>query len=487
VATTIVWFRQDLRLADQPAVAAAARRGRVVPLLIWSPEEEGDWPPGGAARWWLHHALTALDGELRSLGSRLVLRSGPALAALLAVARETGADAVYWCRRYEPAAIRRDTAVKAALRAAGLAAESFNGSLLREPWEVTPPGRPPITVFTRFHEGHAALGPPAAPLPAPVALAGPDHWPASDPLDSWGLLPRPDWAAGLRAEWQPGPAGASRRLAEFLDSSLAGYADRRDRPGLPATSRLSAHLHWGELSPRQVWHAVASRRADTGGRRAAAWSFHRELVWREFGHAILYHFPATPDQPLRSAWAGFPWRDAPDELEAWRRGRTGFPIIDAGMRELWATGWMHNRVRMLTASFLTKDLLIDWRSGARWFWDTLVDADLANNTYGWQWVAGCGTDQAAYPRIFNPVAQGEKFDPKGDYVRRWVPELAGLPHAFIHRPWTAPAAVLADAGVNLGVNYPRPIVDHAEARRRAVAAWQRLTVPKLGVGQEIRP
>ncbi len=474
---TLLWFRLDLRLTDNPALEAARQRGGpVVPVFVWAPEEEGDWPPGGASRWWLHRSLAALAGDLETRGARLLIRRGPSLASLRQLARETGADAVYWNRRYEPALIARDTAVKEALRADGLRAESFNSALLFEPWTVTNQTGQPFQVFTPFWRHCLAREDPPAPTPAPRRLPGPARAPRSEPLAALELEPTIDWASGLRAAWQPGEAGAAANLRRFLDHAFEQYGEDRNRPDRPGTSRLSPHLHFGEIGPRQVWQAL-KRHAAQRGWPVTRWrntQFLAEIGWREFAYHLLYHFPHTPTRPLRAEFARFPWRKEAAWLRAWQRGRTGYPIVDAGMRELWATGWMHNRVRMITASFLVKDLLVDWCAGARWFWDTLVDADLASNTLGWQWTAGCGADAAPYFRIFNPVTQGQKFDPQGDYVRRWVPELARLPTEWIHRPWEAPDEVLRAGGVELGRTYPRPIVSHAIAREVALEALAKI-------------
>ena len=389
------------------------------------------------------------------------------------MAKETGADAVFWNRRYEPACIARDRKVEEALRAAGLHAESFNAALLYEPWTIQNKAGRPFQVFTPFWRTCLASAEPAEPLPAPRKLAAPPRQSASLPLAALELEPKPDWAAGLRAAWHPGSAGAQAELRRFLRAGLLTYAEGRNRPDLVGTSRLSPHLHFGEISPRQVWQAV-KRQAESQSIPAAVWrkwQFLTELGWREFAHHLLFHFPHTPEQPLRPAFARFPWRKNAAWLRAWQRGQTGYPLVDAGMRELWATGWMHNRVRMVVASFLVKNLLVPWQEGARWFWDTLVDADLANNTLGWQWTAGCGADAAPFFRIFNPVSQGEKFDPQGNYVRRWVPELARLPDAWIHQPWQAPPAALTAAGVELGRTYPRPIVSHLVSREVALEAY----------------
>ncbi len=475
----IIWLRQDLRLADNSALQAACRHGGpVVPVFVWAPEEEGHWPPGAASRWWLRQSLMHLMGEFHAAGSRLVIRQGPSVAELLHVAKATGADAVFWNRRYEPASIARDRQVEEALRAAGVQTASHNASLLHEPWAIRNKAGQPFRVFTPFWKTCLAAAEPAEPLPAPRSLPAPPKWPVSLPLAALELEPKLNWAAGLSAAWHLGSAGAKAALQRFLHHGLLTYPEARNRPDLVGTSRLSAHLHFGEISPRQVWHAVKCF-AESRSIPAAVWrrsQFLTELGWREFAHHLLFHFPHTPEQPLRSEFARFPWRKNSSWLRAWQRGQTGYPLVDAGMRELWATGWMHNRVRMVVASFLVKNLLLHWQEGARWFWDTLVDADLANNTLGWQWTAGCGADAAPFFRIFNPVSQGEKFDPEGNYVRRWVPELERLPAGWIHQPWQASPAVLAAARVELGRSYPRPIVSLRVSREVALEAYRRITL-----------
>jgi deoxyribodipyrimidine photo-lyase len=472
-----MWFRCDLRLADNPALLKALKRGGpVVPVFIWSPDEETPWQPGGASRWWLHHSLVALAARLRAAGSRLVIRRGPTLEALRALVKEADASAVYWNRRYEPAIIARDKAIKESLRADGLEAESFNAALLHEPWTIQNQSGRPFQVFTPFWRHCLAQPDPAAPLPAPRTLAAPARWPKSLTLDGLEREPRLKWAEEFRAVRQAGEAGAADALKKFLAQAFDKYSDQRNRPDLAGTSRLSPHLHFGEISPRQVWHGLA-RMASKRGLPVGAWrssQFLAELGWREFAHHLLYHFPRTPTEPLRANFKSFRWRKDAAWLAAWQKGRTGYPIVDAGMRELWTTGWMHNRVRMIVASFLVKDLLLSWQEGAAWFWDTLVDADLAQNTLGWQWTAGCGADAAPYFRVFNPVSQGEKFDPQGDYVRRWCPELAKLPDAWLHQPRKAPPEVLAHAGIELGPSYPEPIVSHAIAREVALEAFASL-------------
>ena len=469
MATTIVWLRRDLRLADNPALALAVAGGEpVVCVYVHAPEEEGAWRPGAASDWWLHHSLRALDAELRRRGAVLLLRAGPSAEALLALAAECGAGRVVWNRLYEPALVARDAAVKARLRAAGLEAESCKAALLFEPWELETGTGGPYRVFTPYWRAARARLATDGSLPAPVRLRGRVDLPALA-IERLGLLPRLRWDAGLAQAWTPGEAGALEALAQFLDTALADYAGERDRPDHAGTSRLSPHLHFGEVSPRQVVQAIAAR-----GLLARGEAYVRELGWREFSHHLLFHHPDTTDAPLNPRFAHFPWAAVDSaRLSAWQRGRTGVPLVDAGMRELWATGWMHNRVRMVVASFLCKNLRLHWLHGARWFWDTLVDADLANNTQGWQWSAGCGADAAPYFRIFNPVAQGGRFDPQGRYVRRWLPELARVPAAALQAPWTLRPLEQAEAGI-AGTPYAQPIVDLAASRAAALEAYQRM-------------
>ena len=476
--TTIVWLRQDLRVGDQPALRRAADRGRVVPVYIWAPEEEGDWPPGGAARWWLHHSLTSLGEQLRERGVRLIVRRGPTQAALDALLEETGATAVYWNRRYEPAAIERDKQVKATLLSRGVLAESFNGSLLHEPWTVVTKQGGPYQVFTPYWKACLTTAVRHETLPAPRELTAPAKWPQSLPLDELELLPSVPWDVSFYDAWSVGAPAAEGRLQQFISETIARYHEDRDRADIEGASLLSPHLHFGEISPRQVWAAVERELAKSPAVKSkigkGAEVFLKEVGWREFAHHLLYHFPQTPTEPLREQFRRFPWRRSKKELRAWQRGQTGYPIVDAAMRQLWATGYLPNRTRMVVASFLTKDLRISWQRGAEWFWDTLVDADLANNTLGWQWTAGCGADAAPYFRVFNPTMQAEKTDPEGGYIRRWVPELARLPTNRLRAPWTATAEELAAAGVQFGINYPPPIVDHHEARDAALAAYEKI-------------
>lgn len=474
-APALLWFRRDLRLSDNPALDAALDHdGPVIPLFIWSPEEDGEWPPGGASMWWLHHSLSALDEDLRAHDSRLIFRSGGALAVLRALVKETGATAVFWNRQYEPAHVARDTAVKAALNKDGLQVESFNGSLLVDPATFKNKQDMPFQVFTPFWKAAAREVPVPEPRPSRRAFHPPEQWPQSEDLEAFELMPKIDWAGGIADAWTPGEAGAHAALKQFCEEAMADYADGRDLPGEANTSRLSPHLHFGELAPTTVVDAVYAHAQGASNKKTegAAEGYVRQLYWREFAHALLFHFPHTPQLPLREEFQDFPWEQDEAKLKAWQRGRTGYPMVDAGMRELWHTGWMHNRVRMIAASFLVKHLLIPWQAGAAWFWDTLVDADLANNTLGWQWTAGCGADAAPYFRIFNPIIQGKKFDPEGGYVRRWVPELAALPNKYLYSPWEAPEGVLNAAGVTLGETYPAPMVEHGQARDDALAAYE---------------
>jgi deoxyribodipyrimidine photo-lyase len=477
MSLTILWFRQDLRLADHPALQAAlARGGAVLPLYIDDSEQQGPWASGGAGGWWLRESLQALAAELAARGSQLVVRRGPALAVLQALVRESGADAIFWSRRYEPALAAHDLALQRALREAGLLAECRGGRLLSEPEQLRTQSGGPFQIFTPYWRAFLREIEPAQPLAAPRQVPAPARWPQSDPARLEDLVPHAAWMDSLAAHWCPGEVAARAQLVSFIDSALERYPDARDRPSIAGTSRLSPRLQWGELSPRQIWHAVGAAAAARGqsGPEWRSGKYLAELIWREFSYHLLHHWPLLPEAPMRAAFAAFPWREDAAQLRAWQRGRTGIPLVDAGMRELWASGWMHNRVRMVVASFLVKNLRIHWLHGARWFLDTLVDADLANNTQGWQWSAGCGADAAPYFRIFNPVSQGQKFDPEGHYVRRWLPELAALPIEYVHAPWLAPPLILAAAGVTLGVHYPHPIVDLAASRRDALGALQEM-------------
>jgi len=477
----VVWFRQDLRLAGQLALAAAAASGRpVIPVYILDDEAPDLWRPGGASRWWLNRSLAALAESLDTIGSRLILRKGSALATLTGLIEETGATTIYTQAAYEPWATALEQRLHTAMSERGVEFKRMAGGVLKRSDTIRTKTGQPFKVYTPYWRAFQATGPVAKPVAAPTSLAKPARWPKTDKLADWGLHPTtPDWSRGLDAAWTPGEVGAKKRLVTFLDQALGAYADDRNRPDRPGTSKLSPHLHFGEISPATCWYAAldAAHRAAAQGKTVdnGLETFQRELVWREFSVNLLTIAPDLPTAPFKPEFARFPWRTDPTGLRAWQRGQTGFPIVDAGMRELWHTGWMHNRVRMITASFLIKDLLIPWQEGEAWFWDTLVDADLASNAASWQWVAGCGADAAPYFRVFNPTLQGAKFDPDGAYIRRWVPELARLPNAHLNEPWNAPPLVLSAAGITLGKTYPHPIVDHASARDRALAALKTLS------------
>jgi len=426
------------------------------------------------ARWWLHHSLEALAADIRERGGNLVLRCGDSAECLAALCEASGASTVYCSRRYEPWAAQQEKSVHEALAERNIELKRHGGSLLHEPGAVLTQGGDPYKVFTPFWRACRAEAI-AAPKPVPDITWAEGE--ASEALESWELTPRePDWAADWPDLWTPGEAGASERLNNFLDEAVDDYGRRRDLPAEPGTSRLSPHLHHGELSPRQVWALCEQRKNEKGTSDKNIEKFQSELGWREFSYHLLHFFPTITNTVFKSNFSGFPWSRSELNLKAWQRGRTGYPIVDAGMRELWATGYMHNRVRMIVASFLCKHLLINWREGEDWFWDTLLDADLASNSASWQWVAGSGADAAPYFRIFNPMTQGEKFDKEGAYVRRWVPELAKLPDKHLHTPWEAPQDVLEEAGVTLGENYPGPIVDHREARQAALDAYETIKV-----------
>lgn len=465
MSTALMLFRRDLRLADNPAWhAACAGHAQVLPVFIH--DDEGD--AGAASRWWLHHSLAALDRDLRSAGAGLHLRRGESLATLRALIASSGASAVYWNHLYERATMARDTRIKSALHADGIAVRSHNAALWCEPWRIATQQGQPYKVFTPYWRNLRPQLTATEPLPVP-AVPGWHELPGSLPLAALELLPRIAWADGLAASWQPGEAGAHELLEIFGDDAIGNYAQARDLPSRHGTSRLSPHLHFGEISPRQIHFELDRRaRATDAKRRPDIEPYLRELGWREFAHHLLYHFPHTPADNFNPRFDAFPWAPLDQaSIDRWQRGRTGIPLVDAGMRELWHTGWMHNRVRMVVGSFLTKNLRQHWQHGARWFWDTLVDADLANNTLGWQWVAGCGADAAPYFRVFNPLTQAKKFDPDGQYLRRWLPELADAPLALLHEPWK-------DAGVLQRSGYPAPLVDLGESRQQALDAYDKV-------------
>ncbi len=469
----IYWFRSDLRLADNAALHAAAATGKPL-ILVYILDDEGPRSLGGASRWWLHHSLQSLINNLRRHGQTLILRRGNSADLLDEIAAGTGATDLFFNREYEPGAVVREQQINQQL-GQQVTLHRRAGKLLFEPEQILAGSGRPYKVFTPFWKACQASAEPRASLPIPEIMRAYTGTPIrSDRLESWHLLPsNPDWSTGIASEWQVGEASARQQLSGFSGSRVSAYPSERDRPDKRATARISAHLRFGEISPRQVWHALRSEQRSDESLQVGAEAFLRQLGWRDFSSHLLFHWPTLEHRPLRPAFEQFPWRDDPTGLQAWQQGRTGYPIVDAGMRELWHSGWMHNRVRMVAASFLVKHLLINWQFGERWFWDTLVDADLANNAAGWQWVAGCGTDAAPFFRIFNPTRQGERFDPGGDYVRRWIPELQALPDKLVHTPWAAAADLRRSAGI--GDSYPLPIVDHKAARQRALQAFKELS------------
>ncbi|MDC0262368.1 DNA photolyase family protein [bacterium] len=465
--TVIHWFRQDLRLRDNPALLSASKRGRVLPVFILDEDNAGKFAAGGASRWWLSHSLASLS---RSLGGCLSIYKGNPSDVLSDIAHRLNVSAIYWNRCYEPWRMHRDAALKIHFKKLGIDVQSHNGSLLWEPWTIRKDDDTPHRVFTPFYrKGCLASDQPRVPLSPPeqaryIGDSGSPH--ACKPQ---ALLPRNRWHEKLEPYWQIGEEGAHARLKAFLEEGLPQYKTGRNYPSRPFVSRLSPFLRNGEISPHQIWHSILNLFRDKHIDH-----FCSELGWREFAYHLLYHYPDLPTKNLRPMFDTFPWKDDGPRLHAWKKGETGIPMVDAGMRELWETGYMHNRVRMIVGSFLVKNLGIHWKHGERWFWDTLVDADLANNSAGWQWVAGSGSDAATYFRMFNPVMQGQKFDPDGDYVRRWIPEIASLPTAYLFNPWEAPDSVLSAAGIKLGETYPAPMIDLNQSRDAAQAAFESL-------------
>lgn len=466
MTTALVWFRFDLRLNDNPAfIDACSHHQFVIPLYIY---DEKNSVLGGAQAWWLYHSLTSLSNSLAQRGLNLILRKGDPLEIILDLAKTVSISSVYWNRCYEPVAISRDKEIKATLLERGIDVHSSNGSLLHEPWTIRNKSGDYFKVFTPYWKHCKQL----INIQRPMNL---EHRPVgvevqSELLNDWKLLPTINWAARFSEYWIPGEGGAQQKLKEFIEHHLNGYKNNRDFPIKNATSRLSPHLHFGEISPWTILRAIELAKLNPNCDLASAEHFLSELGWREFSVYLLYHFPKLPSENFRNEFDAFPWHNDEKLLSYWRRGLTGYPIIDAGMRELWATGYMHNRVRMIAASFLTKGLLIDWRLGADWFLDTLVDADLANNSASWQWVAGCGADAAPYFRIFNPVLQSQKFDADGSYIRHWVPELSQLDSQSIHAPWGS----VGSERFYLNTKYPKPIIDHHEARTRALNYYNQL-------------
>ncbi|MEB3286380.1 MAG: deoxyribodipyrimidine photo-lyase [Vampirovibrionales bacterium] len=492
-APIILWFRQDFRLSDHPALTAACQTAcAVIPVYIWDEEAEGGWPLGAASKVWLKSLLEALQKRLlKDKGNRLYVFSGDTQIILEQLLKTTGAQAVYAQRRYEPAARKQDEALQKSLQKPF---KLFEGGLLHQPEAYLNKQGGPYQVYTPFSKMLFDRLPQISPLPEPAtipALKNLDVLKSLEAMnakgmsvidiDSLPLLPanEPDWHSPMMNYWDYGRAGhsvgegaAQERLQKFIKQAIGDYETARNIPSIEGTSALSPYLHFGEISPAQVWQAIHEAMPREKVAAASAHVFLKELLWREFTHHMLYHFPKTQKESLRAEFRQFPWQSNPGNFKAWQQGQTGYPLVDAGMRQLWATGWMHNRVRMVVGSFLVKNLLISWQEGAAWFWDTLVDADLAQNSFNWQWVGGCGADAAPYFRVFNPVLQGEKFDPDGAYIRRWVPELAALPAKWIHRPWDAPQEVLEKAKLPSHSVYRNPIVDHISTRDKALAAYK---------------
>lgn len=465
---TIVWFRNDLRVSDHAPLQAAIERGQpIIPVYILDEFTPGLIALGGASRWWLHHSLQALDRALQALGSQLVLRAGPSVDVLQELCKKTKAGAVYFHKSVLPGQSELENCVKHELEGGGVDCFGFQGELLFEPESILSGSKTPYKVFTPFWRACCAANPPGKVLAKPSKLKSPPSFPKSEVLEDWDLLPsKPNWAAGFDKLWHPGEDGGKKALKTFLKGGVGSYHANRDYPALSGTSQLSAHLHFGEVSVRACWGVALGLPGSE--------AFVRQLGWREFCHYLLFHWPNLVDAPFRPEFAYFPWQENKAYIEAWQQGKTGYPIIDAGMRQLWQTGWMHNRVRMIVGSFLVKNLRQHWHVGRDWFWDALVDADLANNSAGWQWIAGCGADAAPYFRIFNPVTQSEKFDKQGNYIRAFVPELSDLPTKYLHDPSNAPDEILQQAGVVLGQTYPKAIVDLKTSRQQALEAYQKI-------------
>lgn len=481
----IVLFQKDLRLTDNPALYYAEQSGAtIVPLYVHAPADEGAWKLGGASRWWLHHSLSALSESIVEKGSSLFIAQGRLVSEVVALAKECEASAVYCNARFEPQSISEQEKLAKELEKINVELHSYNSTLLTEPGSLLSAAGEPYTVYTPFYNSLKKRQI-RKPFPTVKEIQKLHSIPRSLTVDDLGLLPEVHWDAGLYEAWEPGEAAAQKQFRKFLRSEIDDYSTGRNRPDRDQVSRMSPHLHFGEISVQQMWHQVLHHIARSGQPEESPEIYLKELVWREFAYHLLVHFPETVEHPLRAQFSEFPWESDDALLRSWQVGKTGYPIVDAGMRQLWHTGWMHNRVRMIVASFLVKHLLQPWQDGAMWFWDTLVDADLASNTLGWQWTAGCGADAAPYFRIFNPTLQGEKFDPQGDYVRKWVPELESLPAKWIHRPWDAPAAVLECSGIDLGSTYPRPIVEHTLARQRALSAFESIKKGAVPAGSRV--
>ena len=473
MSNCLVWFHNDLRLFDNPALSLASKSDKkVIPVFIWSPGEANDWHLGGAAKWWLNYSLEALSLDLRKIGSELIIKKGETENVISELVEKYEITEIFMNRRFEPKIVERDNKI---IKNINVEVTVSNGNLLFNPEDIKTGQGKNYTVFTPFWKNCKLQKEPRTPLKKPTKLNTPESWPMSLPIKDLNLLPKIKWDSNIKRTWKPGEKSAKKTLKKFLVNNGSNYGKNRNIPGIKGTSRLSPHLRFGEISPHLIWHE--SKKYHNKGVE----HFVREVGWREFSYHLLNNFPFLTNKPLRPEFENFPWSPNKKYLESWKKGMTGYPIVDAGMRELWSTGWMHNRVRMIVASFLVKHLLLDWKEGADWFWDTLVDADLASNTSGWQWTAGCGADAAPYFRVFNPILQGKRFDSNGDYVRKWVPEISKLPNEKIHTPWEVSEDELHKYDVVLGKTYPGPIVDHVEARNIALEAFDKLMAEKRKV------
>jgi len=474
--TAMLWFRQDLRLADNSALHDALKQfDRVVMVYVHAPCELGEWSPGEASQWWLHHSLSSLESSVQKLGGRLIIRSGSSLEQLSDIAKQAQVNTLFFNRAYDPILVERDREIVHSFKNIGIKCREYNGLLLFNPEHISTQTGSPYRVFTPFWNKFQSLFQLEQPLPVPNQLNHAYCSLDSTSIDDLGLLSQIRWYDKLHQYWQPGEDAAQDKLESFLSQNLIAYSALRDRPDVNGTSLLSPHLHFGEISPRQLlWRSRIVANSSIPGLLQALETFTKELVWREFAYYTLHHYPRIIGEPLNERYRNFPYaKNREDLLLAWQTGRTGFPLVDAGMRQLWESGTMHNRVRMIVASFLTKNALISWKRGARWFLDTLVDADLASNTFNWQWVAGCGADAAPFFRIFNPISQSQKFDPVGKYIKQWLPELARMPQRYIHEPWKMPAAVQKDFKIFIGKTYPSPIIDLKQTRQTAIDLFQR--------------
>ena len=470
---SIFWFRQDLRLADNPGLSEAISKGIVLPIYIYDDINSNEYEMGSASKWWLHNSLEKLND---SLNNKLSVYKGDALKILESLTKSYDVESISWNRCYEPWRIKRDKNIKSEIEKKGIEVNTFNGSLLWEPFNILKTDGTPYRVFSPYYrKGCLNAAPPRIPLKSPeISSLFKDEYNELT-IEDLSLIPKVHWFDEMEKLWKPGEVGAQEKLYDFLDDGLVGYKEGRNFPSQKNVSQLSPHIHLGEISPNQVWYAAKQKEDETGIEKDLA-HFLSELGWREFSYNLLYHFPTLPRENLQKKFDNFPWQENTDFSDKWKKGHTGYPIVDAGMRELWQTGYMHNRVRMIVGSFLVKNLLLHWHEGEKWFWDCLIDADLASNSASWQWVAGSGADAAPYFRIFNPISQGIKFDPEGEYTKKFLPELKDLPIKYLYSPWEAPADVLEQANIKLGENYPKPIVDLKESREKALDAFDKIRI-----------